>query len=238
MNTQSKTAITSHRKSLRTTTFGIATLLASFLLPSAAMAVSISGTVTLANDPDSFFGGNAFVGANATFDFAFTPGAVPFSSLPNPADPLATTYSMGPSGFGLMTADSDINGFAQSPENNINVTIYDGFDGNAQSPAGDYYTVSEIYTGLTGDPDDLLIISAIFVDTTGDEIDNDNFFELNSTAGTGWSTSWIQATLFNTSAGPGPGQLIYSTQAVPVPAAAWLFGSALVGLIGIRSRRI
>ena len=97
-----------------------------------------------------------------------------------------------------------------------------GYDGSLN--AGPYDQAGTTFDGTSGDIN-ILAFSPTF---------NVNIPIAISINGDGTGSVLADAGALGTASGP----LTYTTSAVPVPAAAWLFGSGLIGLAGIgRSRK-
>ena len=214
---------------------------------------SSSHAAIIASDQDVFFSGSVEYlddpyGALSDYDLAlgdsFTAGysidtsLQPVSQFVSGVSPQLTTYAMGANAAISMAID-----FADSSYAHDNIS-------NPTSPTGSQSTYIGIgndvsiqtETGiLTGDFWGVFAYQTIgsgyinqfqmgFWDTSGTIINNEDFFINTST--NGWDSARVR---FVSLALPND-VYMEGVEAIPIPTTAWLFGSALAGLLVARSK--
>lgn len=110
--------------------------------------------------------------------------------------------------------------------------------GIQNTPGLDFYSYRQVFASPT--PQFIQINWGVaFLDSTGSAVSDVDLFNINSTAG--WETFVIFAAGIDLNTVGDPSVLLLratgSASAVPLPAGVWLFGSAIVGLIGFRAKR-
>ena len=129
-------------------------------------------------------------------------------------DITATSNNPSFTGFTLQFDDTSGDGLLQIEE--YDMALFSGFTISGGLPLID---LNGFYDDIIGTPD-IAGISTSSGIALGNPGDNWNFLKTDDTG-----------------ACCGPGNWLYSSVVVPIPAALWLFGSGLLGLVGIARRK-
>lgn len=148
-----------------------------------------------------------------------TGGGVFYDSV-SVADGWGSNYGSGVDFWTLTVGDNTSLSVAVSGTFDYGISIYEG-------------VVESDFTGAFDNNEDYSYMGgyAAFVDGTPDLFGPFNSLETLLDAGT------YTIAVGGVAGFAGPLDYSLSVQAVPVPAAAWLFGSALLGLVGVRRKR-
>lgn len=197
---------------------------------SASQAVTQTASVSFVDDPNNLFGGLA-IGDTVSASFAITSGASPQLSETNAVYPTATTHNFGSPASGLVSSTFSVDVLNFNAPFNQFISLNDDYLGDPENGPGDYYVFSQVYG--TASPTEVLILSLFYWDVDGDQLSDENFFALNSVAGTGWDQYMMRGATYDVLTQEV--DILFTTgfdslTAVPLPAAGWLMLSALVGL--------
>jgi hypothetical protein len=189
--------------------------------------------VTLASSPAAFTISDAaitsFLGTGSATDFVYAVMGVQGNNLTSTGDDFGTLVTRAGPGPG--------------PQN------FSGFSSLISGMAGDFgnanadpnFSAVDIATGLTSG-------GAFHANVTG-TASSLNFFNIEGALDTDIAFAWthfdlgtgaiVEETIGYWNINSSTGQIAFSTtpSAVPVPAAVWLFGSGLLGLVGVARRR-
>lgn len=202
------------------------TLVLSSVAKAAPINVSVSGAVTGINDVDNLLSTDLGLSVNVGDTFA-AQYAGDDSSTPDSSS-LGYVYNFN-DGAMTSTADFGAGGSVGNINDAYRISILDNYENS-----GDVW-VNSAAIGANSDGS-LYILNIIFIDYDQNK-HADNSFYFNDTL-SGWEFSGIEISQWYGDLDSRNTTLLTSLpSAVPVPAAVWLFGSGLLGLIGVARRK-
>ena len=189
--------------------------------------VFFSGSVDYLDDPNELFSGhNLSLGDSFTAGYSIDPSVQVGAPFASAIDPQLMVYPIA-SGSVIV----DFVGSSQSNAASLSTYVVIGNDVTLQSEVGvltgDWWSIESYFFTPTYGAIDFQIS---FLDTSGTMINNNDFFINTSING------WGQAGVFFGSLSVPYDLHMRGISEVPIPATAWLFGSALAGLLVARKK--
>ena len=213
----------------------IAAFLFLFLSLHSFAAVTFNGAVSSINDPSGILASdlgfdNFQVGTSYSASFNFGSPTI-YASYTSQNYPDFQVYAIDDPSYSAsisFTGQPTINSVAAQDHSNI----YVGLAQDYLTDAGGYFDVYLLDAEVT----DNIWMRFVLGDSTGTALNSNSFYAEHSLDDWDLHEVYLLHIEFN----PNYKELgnLVITNPVPIPAAAWLFGSALVGLAGVKRRKI
>ena len=218
-------------------------IVAGFVIPalSQAASLSFSGQLDIVNDPDNLISTHLGVDLEAGDDFTVSYSATVDTingSVPGPVG--GTSYFVsGPHSIsldfdnGLVSADGSVTGgeYIVNPGDNVTMAL-SIFPDAPDRDRWYIFSTSKLFIDEANQIHSLDILVTL-IDTTQTRLTNEAFFLEDSFVG--WEIGYVDILLDGGASFLATGSA--NLAAVPVPAAAWLFGSGLLALLSLHRRK-